>query len=156
MRSAIGGFIGELDEKLQLKDARVHVPVRRDVLIAKSLRVRIMLAGPKTPEGRVSAVVKGTNGSLARIIYPKYMSFWEKREVPQIPRRMDEGSVTDEPFLPGACMPEIERCKGDSAAKPIPLNNPVTSEGFLVILSLSLSGYEPGTEIRGVVALSDE
>lgn len=156
MLTALGGFVGELDEKLQLNDARVHVPTRKAELTARSLRVKILHAVPGSGEGRVSAVIQGANGSLARSIYPNHEAFWNRRQVPAIPQKMDEGAVKDAPFRPGACLPEIEHCKDGTEAKRIPLDRPVTSEGFIVRLSLTLAGFEPGMKIRGVVALSDE
>lgn len=155
MLTALGGFIEQLDDKLEIHDARVYVPTRNVELTARSLRVKILQAAPRAPDGRLSAVVQGASGSLARSVYPDLESFWNRVKVPEIPLTKDEGTVKDISFQPGACLPEIEQCQHGTEAKPIPLDRPVTSEGFMVYLSLSLSGFEPGTRIRGVVVLSD-
>lgn len=156
MVTALGGFIAELDEKLQVNDARVFIPVRNAELTARSLRVKIQHAPLNTPEGRVSAVIEGAGGSLARSVYPDNEALWDQFKVPKIPPKNGEGTVKDAPFKPGACLPEIERCKRGTEAKPIPIDRPVKSEGFIVHLSLALAGFSPGMKIRGVVALSDE
>ena len=155
MRTALGGFIANLDRELKIHDLPVFVPTRRVKLTAKNLRVRIENATPETREGRVSAVVEGAGGSLARSVYPSHQELWDQAQVPEIPSTKDVGTVKDTPFLPGACLPEIEKCEDGEGAKPISLDRPVTSEGFIVHLSLVLVGYEPGAKIRGVVALSD-
>jgi len=156
MVTALGGFFGELDEKLQLHDARAHVPTSRAGLTARSLRVKILQASAEAREARVSAVIQGAEGSLVRSIYPQYKKFWNLRKIPMLPAKMGEARVADVPFMPGACLPEIEHCRGGTAAKPIPLDQPVTSDGFIVHLSLAFVDFRPGMKIKGVVALSDE
>jgi hypothetical protein len=156
MVTALGGFSGRLDEKLQLKDARVHVPTSRAGLTARSLRMKILGTAGQSREGRVSAVIQGANGSLARSIYPQYEAFWNLRKVPATPLKMDEARVNDVPFWPGACLPEIQHCKAGSMAASIPLDQPVTSVGFIVHLSLVFPGLRAGMKVRGIVALSNE
>ncbi|WP_243368809.1 hypothetical protein [Microvirga solisilvae] len=155
MVTALGGFSGRLDDKLQLKDALVHVPTSKAGLTARNLRMKVLGAAGRAREGHVSAVIQGANGALARSIYPQYEAYWNLRKVPAIPLKMDEGQVKDAPFWPGACLPEIQHCKDGTSAKPIPLDQPVKSVGFIVHLSLTFPGLKAGMRVRGVVALSD-
>jgi len=156
MVTALGGFSGQLDDKLQLKDVVVYIPTDKTGLTAKHLRVKIFHREEASHAGRVSAVVQGVSGALERSIYPQYRTVWDLRSIPEIPKQLAEGKVKPADFRLDDCLPEIERCQKAKEAKRLNIEPAVPSVGFVVRISLEFTNLQPGLKITGVVALSDE
>lgn len=156
MATALGGFSGILDDRLQLKDAVAFVPTDRSGFTASRLRVKILHMQHEDGTGSVSAVVQGAANAIERMIYPRYEAMWDLRGVPKATSRLLEGKVKDAEFPLDSCLPEIEHCGDRNEAQPLPIDPPVTSVGFIVTLSLAFRTLSPGMKITGVVALSDQ
>lgn len=156
MVTALGGFSGELDDKLKLKDAFVYIPTDKAGFTAKHFQIKVLHLEASGQTGRVSAVVQGVSGALERSIYPQYQALWDLRNVPEIPKQLLEGKVKEADFRLDACLPEVERCQKDKEAARLPIDPPVCSSGFVIKIYLTFTGLQPRQKITGVVALSGD
>jgi hypothetical protein len=157
MVTALGGFSGELDDSLQLKDAVAFVPTDGDGLTAKSFRVRILDLGRTGQIAKVAAIVQTAPGILARNMYPQFDDLWDILKNPNLSNQIIEGEVKPVDVPLDACLPEIEHCPDSESSRRLPIEPPVPSVGFIVKVSITFKDdFKPGMTITGLVALDDE
>jgi hypothetical protein len=154
MAKVFGVFSGILDEARELR----HVAYMRTGIThvdAQYLRLKILSPHCATLYGHVSATVCGAEGAIERAIFPEYNDLWTQRNLPELPHKFIGGKVKGDDINLCACLPEYESCRGDRRAEALSIDPPVPSVGFIVQLHLAVSDLEPGTSIRGIIALSD-
>ncbi len=155
MAAVFGFFSGILDEARQLKhDVRVRTGSTR--IDARHFRVKLLNPQCHTLYGRVSAEVRGAEGAVERVVFPEYQDLWSKRNIPELPEKLTGGHVNEAEVDLCDCLPEYQSCEGDWEAEALDINPPVSSVGFIVAVSIVVDDLQPGTAIRGVIALSED
>ncbi len=155
MAAVFGFFSGTLDEAHEL---RAPAPVRTvcTEVDAGYFRVRLLNPGCETLYGRVSADIYGANGAVERLAFPHYQELWDKRGVPKIPKKFIGGHVKEAEIDLCNCIPEYQNCNDDEEAEFLEITPSISSVGFMVDVHLIIDDLQPGTRIRGVVALGDD
>ncbi|PVE23311.1 hypothetical protein DC522_16365 [Microvirga sp. KLBC 81] len=159
MTSVFGFFFGRLDEGRRFTKI-VNVPTGITSVTARKFRVKLVSPPPQDPDedslyAEVSAIIRGAEHAIERVIYSEYQDYHDLKQVPQLPENFCEGNVRGKKVDLYACLPEYEVCDEDWEAEPLEISPPVSSVGFLVEIDLIICDLPVGTSIRGVVALSD-
>ncbi|KLK92425.1 hypothetical protein AA309_14520 [Microvirga vignae] len=159
MTSVFGFFFGRLDGRRRFTKI-VNVPTGITSVTARKFRVKLVSPPPRNPDedtlyAEVTATVRGAERAIERVIYSEYQDYHDLRQVPQLPESFCEGNVRRERVDLYACLPEYEVCNEDCEAEPLNISPPVSSVGFLVEIHLNIQALPAGTNIKGVIALSD-
>jgi hypothetical protein len=155
MAAVFGIFSGILDRAHQLcQEAWIRTGSTR--IDVQFFRIKLLHPRCETMYGRVSARIRGAEGAIERVVFPAYEDLWNSRNVPELPGSFSEGHVQGDKLDLCDCLPEYEACEDDWPAEALDIVPPVSSVGFMVDVCLVIDELEPGTVIRGVVALSDD
>jgi hypothetical protein len=159
MASVLGGFVGRLDQESALNDVTVLIPLPAgaDPFTARHLLIQTFEPTcERGQSGRVSARIEGVLGPMERSLYPQYEDYWTALRLPPADEKADRpvGTV-DGPFSQCGCIPEVNGCDRADEAEPLEISRPVRGKGFVVTLNLRLAHLNPGTAVRGLVALND-
>jgi hypothetical protein len=160
MASLVGGFFGRLDEHSELTNVTVLIPLPPD---ADPFTARYFLIQTFEPpctrgkNGQVSARIEGVLGPMERELYPQYENYWSELGLAPADRKGDRAvAQVDDDFSQCGCIPELSGCDKADEAVPLEISAPVRARGFLVTLNLRIAHLDPGTAVRGLVALIDQ
>lgn len=155
MVAVFGIFSGTLDGA-QWLGQNVHVRTGSTKIEARYLRVKLLIPHRDILYGRVSADIRGAEGAIERVVFPQYQDLWARRDVPELPEEFIAGYVKEAEVDLCDCLPEYQSCDDDWEAEELDIYPSVSSIGFIVNVRLFIKDLQPGTTIRGVIALSDD
>jgi hypothetical protein len=160
MATVVGGFVGRLDQGGRLNDVIVHVPIPIDSGPFTARHFLIQTFEPPCDgerNGHLSALIEGVQGAMERAIYPQYEEYWTYFGLRE--EDMTAGRPTGEVHAHDIdlcrCIPELDDCDEGNEAVPLEIYRSVEGRGFIVTLNLEIDDLDPGTIVRGLVALDD-
>ncbi|WP_457090201.1 hypothetical protein [Microvirga sp. P5_D2] len=155
MAAVFGIFSGTLDESHELREV-ANIRTGSTLIHARYFRIKLLAPPCDALDGLVSAIIRGAEGAIERVVFPEYEEIWDRRDVPALPENFIDGRVKEQEIDLCDCLPEYEDCEDACEAEALDIDPPVPSVGFMVQVRLMIKDLRPGTRIRAIVALSED